>query len=444
MRSAFSGACRLAGFLTVATVAAASAPHKPDRPEPRRPHRLTVQLVTPRDGASLPAPGRIVLRAVLADPGNRVRRIAFYREEACVGRDEAPPYACVIRELPLGRHRFRVVALDHHNAMLAESEVVTVTVGTDGADTLPLIANFEPAEGYVTGALDGQQGWTASTEVEVVPAPVYAGTQAISLAPAAKPAVAERALTAAGLVYYDAFLRTAAGSTPETAAQWRAGATGLALVRRGDRDVIHVLVGDGAGGTQWRETAVSIPLDASGAATWQRYTMRANATTRTWDFYANGAMRAANLAFAGTGLPGVRVVGHPTAPTGFDDLLAATENPLFVDADNDGMEDAWEAAHGLDVTRDDRDADADADGLTNITEYVLGTDPAHIDSDRDGMPDGWEANHGSDPATNDAAGDPDHDGVGNLVEYLQGRHPLRGVVADASGRVSLRVFQPGS
>lgn len=403
-----------------------------------------MRLVTPRDGTTLSAPGRVVLRAVLADPGDRVARIAFYREDACVGRDGAPPYACVVRDLPVGRHRFRVVALDRRNAPLAESDVVTVTVGTGVTDALPLIANFEPAEGYAAGGLDGQQGWTAAGEVEVVSTPVYAGAQAISLAPAATPAVAERALTAAGVVYYDAFLRSAAGPTPETTAQWQAAAAGLALVRRGERGAIHVLVGDGAGGAQWRETAVSVPLDASGIAAWQRFTLRADATTRTWDFYANGAMRAANLAFAGTAVPGVRVVGHPTAATGFDDLLAASENPLFVDADNDGMEDAWETAHGLDAARDDRDADADADGLTNIAEYVLGTDPAGIDSDGDGMPDGWEASHGSDPMTDDAAGDPDHDDVGNLVEYRQGRHPLRGVVADTAGRVSLRVFQPAS
>jgi hypothetical protein len=43
---------------------------------------------------------------------------------------------------------------------------------------------------------------------------------------------------------------------------------------------------------------------------------------------------------------------------------------MFIDADNDGMDDAWEVTHGLIATVDDRNGDLDADGLTNIEEYV--------------------------------------------------------------------------
>lgn len=317
----------------------------------------------------------------------------------------------------------------------------------DVSEALPLIANFEPAEGYAMGDLDGQQGWTASGDARIVSSPVFAGAQALSLAGAAPTVTAERALTVAGIVYFDFFMRPTAGATPEATAQWRTPVSGLAVARRDERGVVELLGGDGMGGAWWRETAVSYPLDAAGVIGWQRFTIRENHGTRTWDFYANGAMRAANLPFAGAadaGIPGIRLIGHPTAPTGFDEVLAAPENPLFADADNDGMEDAWEVARGLDATRDDRDGDADADGLTNIVEYVLGTDPAGKDSDGDGMPDSWEASHGSDPASNDALGDPDRDGVGNLTEYRQGRHPLRGVVADTAGLVNLRIFQPGA
>jgi len=37
------------------------------------------------------------------------------------------------------------------------------------------------------------------------------------------------------------------------------------------------------------------------------------------------------------------------------------------------------------------------DGLTNLQEYYLGTDPWDSDSDKDGMSDGWEAQFGFDP-----------------------------------------------
>ncbi len=40
------------------------------------------------------------------------------------------------------------------------------------------------------------------------------------------------------------------------------------------------------------------------------------------------------------------------------------------DTDNDGMPNAWELAHGLDPNADDHNGDFDADGYTNIEEYI--------------------------------------------------------------------------
>ena len=49
---------------------------------------------------------------------------------------------------------------------------------------------------------------------------------------------------------------------------------------------------------------------------------------------------------------------------------------------------------GLDEKKWDPDSDLDGDGLLDIEEYYLGTDPLHWDTDRDGMPDGWEVQRG--------------------------------------------------
>lgn len=53
-----------------------------------------------------------------------------------------------------------------------------------------------------------------------------------------------------------------------------------------------------------------------------------------------------------------------------------TENPPGgPDSDGDGMPDAWEFAHGFQPWVSDGDADADLDSLTNLQEYLAGTDP---------------------------------------------------------------------
>jgi len=69
------------------------------------------------------------------------------------------------------------------------------------------------------------------------------------------------------------------------------------------------------------------------------------------------------------------------------------------------------------------------------------TSPNSLDADGDGLPDAWELQYFGGLAQN-AAGDPDGDGVSNLQEYLLGRNPAKPALADLSGAVNLRLAAP--
>ena len=63
----------------------------------------------------------------------------------------------------------------------------------------------------------------------------------------------------------------------------------------------------------------------------------------------------------------------------------------------------------LDTTVEDFNPDFDGDGLTDMEELVIGTNPCHWDTDADHMCDGWEVLHALDPLNGSRGGNPDGD-----------------------------------
>jgi hypothetical protein len=97
--------------------------------------------------------------------------------------------------------------------------------------------------------------------------------------------------------------------------------------------------------------------------------------------------------------------------------------PAGVDTDGDGIPDEYEIAHGLNPNNPvDAQEDPDHDGLTNLQEYQLGTDPQNADSDADGLSDGQEIARG----TNPLLWDTDGDGISDGLEVGAGTNPLDG------------------
>ena len=80
----------------------------------------------------------------------------------------------------------------------------------------------------------------------------------------------------------------------------------------------------------------------------------------------------------------------------------------IIDEDGDTMPDTWEDEVGLDPDRDDADEDADHDGLSNIEEFELGTDP--LDPDDPPRPEDDVEDDGED-ASVDGESEPSDDAV---------------------------------
>ena len=68
------------------------------------------------------------------------------------------------------------------------------------------------------------------------------------------------------------------------------------------------------------------------------------------------------------------------------------------DSDYDGLPNWWEIRHFVGPTNAIPVADTDSDGLTNLEEYQLRTNPNDPDTDSDGFSDGDEISYGTDPA----------------------------------------------
>lgn len=130
----------------------------------------------------------------------------------------------------------------------------------------------------------------------------------------------------------------------------------------------------------------------------------------------------------------LRVVGHMNSVNTYNSWTEVAINATpVVDSDGDGLPDFWEQRI-VDADPGDTVAgihqvlpggDFDGDGLTNLSEYLYGTDPAVSnagDSDGDGLPDLWELSNFGGLALG-GFDDPDADGITNLAEQLGGTDP---------------------
>ena len=448
----------------------------------------SLELVEPEKGAIYSAGSALVLRAVAEDSAGRVRRVEFFDEQELIATVPTPTPAPAaswaeyvsppwIVDLP-GPHHLHARAYAE-DASFSESPPVSIRV----IPTLPYVASFEAREKYQLGSLQGQLGWkVARGSAAVSEVAAFDGVQSVELSGEATGARAVQIFGASVLLrptFVDLAVRPVAGLANVEGTSFDFSGARVAFVSDGSTGRFAVPRGDQPDDVRWTLVGPPLTTDSQNAsAQWTRLTARLDYQALTWDLFVDGRLAGVDLAlerdagvFTGFRRFSVRTGAGTTSL--FDFLFVGFENPLFADSDGDGMEDAWERANALDPTRNDRAEDRDADGLTNLEEYLqgtradladtdadglpdaweiryhldplhpagessdadldglddlreflAGTDPTNPDSDGDGMPDGWEAAHGLVPLRADSAEDADEDGVSNLEEYRRGTDPM--------------------
>jgi hypothetical protein len=129
----------------------------------------------------------------------------------------------------------------------------------------------------------------------------------------------------------------------------------------------------------------------------------------------------------------------------YDTDLDGISNQADDDDDGDGMPDVFEISIGLDpLLASDATSDLDGDGVSNLDEYLAETDlqdslsfpevdePSEsqaIDTDGDGLSDIAENEIGTDPLLIDTDGD----GMSDFDEFISGSDPLFGIDTDSDG-----------
>lgn len=359
-----------------------------------------VALVDPADGAALTAGVPVTLSAEASDADGTVTEVEFFDGDFLLGVAASPSAApstytwTAASGLAPGRHVLGVRAVDDDGAF-ADSAPVAVVVRAG----IPYEADFEPAGGYAPGPLDGQLGWVVSQGAATVTAEdAFSGVHAVALAPGDPPPIIGQTFAAAPsqpeILFVDFFAKPVADNPIENAARFDLEGSRFAFLRDGESGRLCVFNGDGTGGGWWLPTEFTAPLAwDQQTQDWIRLTARLDFGRKTWDLYAGGSLVGTDLVFRDqtrAAFTTFGAQGHASATSRLDYLIVTSENPLFADADRDGMDDAWETANGLDPTVDDRNGDRDGDGLSNLREFRLGLNPNNPDTDGDGLYDGDE------------------------------------------------------
>jgi uncharacterized repeat protein (TIGR03803 family) len=292
------------------------------------------------------------------------------------------------------------------------SGVLTATAQSGGQNiSIPINLNlppssyiyetdFEAGEGYTVTSLDQQLDWSVTQgSATITNQDAFSGSQSVVLSAGNPPAQivqtfpalsSSNGSAAESIVYVDFYAKPAAEADVTKSTIFDVGGARFAFQAYDNTGsypvgILEPFNGDGQGGGQWIQENVNLKLDPAfdwtgQSLSWIRLTVRVDYTHQTWDLYLNGAMIAADVNLrdnTSTQLSSFTVTGDANASTELDAFSVGTTNPLFADANNDGIDDPWETLYGLSTApgANDRNLDPAGNGRTVVQDYINGIDP---------------------------------------------------------------------
>jgi len=240
--------------------------------------------------------------------------------------------------------------------------------------------DFEPGEGFTAGQdVSKTSGWsTTGGQALVTNQDAQSGTQSLEISANATVIYSIPAVTWPStdrIAWVDFWIKPQADASAEPSTTLNSDGSRLAFIREGNQGTIYAYNPDANSDGASISSGVSFPLDAEGrSAEWIRVTLREDFLGRTWDLFINGQPMLGNLRMdtaAPKPGPTLFALGSPAGGvTRLDGWNLTISNPLFADADNDGIPDTYERAFGYDPYLSNRAGGLDPAGALEFQKFL--------------------------------------------------------------------------
>lgn len=256
---------------------------------------------------------------------------------------------------------------------------------SDGSEVLngysPFVSNYyyslsftDDFETVSAGGLDGQHGWDASPTGSVIvqTSVVHGGSKSVAIAASSGTTLVSHVFAAMGTtrIWENYYIRPALwpeGSTPEIPAS---SAVGYYVNSTGS-----LVVYNGCLSTNNWVTLTNHAVLATD--TWVRITVKQDFNAREWTIYLNNTNLTSGLGFANnvTEYSAFWLKGPTNGTVYLDDFHVENDS----DGDGDGLPDWWEIEY-FGSTNGAGYGDSDNDGICDMDELQMGTDPTQNDT----------------------------------------------------------------